>query len=262
MNTIVFVGERSKTFDVRWHMHESWELIFCTSGEGTFRFQDGKLLSYHTGDVVAIPPKVVHANSSDEGFTNIHLNLLEPSFPYQNPFKLQDENGSIYRAFVEARTYYASEKTKRELVLDSLGDLITSYILMFQSNSSFSETVEQIRTSILENYSNPEYALDEYIHMLPFHYDYLRKLFKKEMGISPLEFLTSLRMKKAERLLSTLGTSGYAIAEVAHMCGYENALYFSRVFRKYYGCPPTQFVSKQKEMHASDPGRTEVIHQG
>ena len=121
--------------------------------------------------------------------------------------------------------------------------------------------VEQIRSSILQNYTNSDYALDEYIRSLPFHYDYLRKVFKKEIGMSPLEYMTSLRMKNAERLLSTVWTSGYAIAEIAQMCGFENALYFSRVFKKYYGCSPTQFIRKQRETHPVDPGRTEVSEQ-
>lgn len=258
MNTIVFVGEHPKTFDVRWHTHETWELIYCTSGQGAFRFQDGRILPYHAGEIVAIPPKVIHANSSEEGFTNIHLNIREPSFPYRSAFKLMDENGSLHKVFAEARMYYTSDKSKRELVLASLGDLITSYLIVFLSNSEFTEPVEQIRNSILQNYTKPDYALDEFIRSLPFHYDYLRKVFKKEIGMSPLEYMTSLRMKNAERLLSSVWTTGYAIAEIAQMCGFENALYFSRVFKKYYGCSPTQFIKNQRQAYAVDPGRVEI----
>jgi AraC-like DNA-binding protein len=257
MNTIVFVGEHPKTFDVRWHTHETWELIYCTSGQGSFRFQDGRIIPYHAGEMVLIPPQEVHANSSEEGFTNIHLNISEPSFPYRSAFKIQDESGSLHKAFVEARLYYTSDKAKRELVLASLGELITSYLVVFRSNSEFTESVEMIRNSILQNYTNPEYALDEYIRSLPFHYDYLRKIFKKELGMSPLEYMTSLRMKNAERLLSTMWTSGYAVAEIAQMCGFDNALYFSRVFKKYFGCSPSQFVKTQREIYSVDPGRKE-----
>jgi AraC-like DNA-binding protein len=257
MNTIVFVGEHPKTFDVRWHTHETWELIYCTSGQGSFRFQDGRIIPYHAGEMVVIPPQEVHANSSEEGFTNIHLNISEPSFPYRSAFKIQDESGSLHKAFVEARLYYTSDKAKRELVLASLGELITSYLVVFRSNSEFTESVEMIRNSILQNYTNPEYALDEYIRSLPFHYDYLRKIFKKELGMSPLEYMTSLRMKNAERLLSTMWTSGYAVAEIAQMCGFDNALYFSRVFKKYFGCSPSQFVKTQREIYSVDPGRKE-----
>lgn len=258
MNSIVFVGEHPKTFDVKWHAHETWEFVYCTSGEGAFRFQDGRVLPYRTGELVAIPPGEAHANSSEHGFTNIHLNILEPSFPYRAAMKIRDEDGSLYKAFAEALNYYTSTKSKRELVLASLGELIVSYLIVFLSNSEFSGPVEKIRNSILQNYANADYALDEYIRTLPFHYDYLRKIFKKEIGMSPLEYLTSLRMKNAERLLSTMLTSGCAITKIAQMCGYENALYFSRVFKKYYGYSPTQFLKRLREIHAVDPAEAKA----
>ena len=258
MNTIIFVGEHPKTFDVRWHTHETWELIYCTSGQGAFRFQDDRVISYQAGEIVVIPPLLVHANSSEDGFTNIHLNLADPAFVFPMPIKIHDENNSFLKAFTEARMYYISDYNKKDLVLSALGDLIASYVVSFQSNTEFPETVEKIRHKILQNYTDPDFQLDEYIRTLPFNYDYLRKVFKKEMGISPLEYMTGLRMKNAERLLSIAWTSGHAISEIAHMCGYENALYFSRVFRKYYGCSPSKFIKKQQQIHLSDPGRKEL----
>lgn len=252
MNSIVFVGEHPKSFDVRWHTHEAWELVYCTSGQGTFQFQDGQEIFYQAGEVVVIPPNMVHANS-DEVFLNVYLNIMDPSFAYHNPFKLMDEEDSLYKAIMEAKRYYTSGKSKGELVLASLGELIVSYVIVFHSKSDHSESVEQIRNDILQNFTNTNYALDEFIHSLPFHYDYLRKIFKKEIGMSPLEYLTSLRMKNAERLLSTVWTSGCAVSEIAQMCGYENALYFSRVFKKYYGCSPTQYIKNQRENLPVDP---------
>ncbi len=259
MSTVIFVGEHPKTFDVRWHTHETWELIYCTSGQGAFRFQEGTVIPYHAGELVAIPPKVVHANSSEEGFTNIHLNLQDPSFSDTQAFKVQDENQNLYHTFVAARALYASDKVKKELVLSSLGELINSYVIMFSSSTEFSESVELIRQNIIQNYTNADYALDEYIASLPFHYDYLRRIFKKEIGMSPLEYMTSLRMKNAERLLTTHWMNGCAISEIARMCGYTNALYFSRVFKKYYGCSPTQFLQNKQKKHLVDPGRKEFL---
>lgn len=258
MNSIIFVGEHPKTFDVRWHTHEHWELVYCTSGEGAFRFESGSTIRYHAGELVVIPPKTVHANSSEEGFTNIHMTIADPSFPYREAFRLGDEDGSLRYAFTQARLYYTSDKKKRELVLAALGDLITSYIMVCRSNSEFSEPVSQICSSIQRNYTDPDYALDAFIRELPFHYDYLRKLFKKEVGMSPLEYMTSLRMKNAERLLTTFWTSGYTISEIGQMCGFENALYFSRVFKKYYGCSPSKFAQTHREVYTIDPGRTEM----
>lgn len=259
MNTILFVGEHPKTFDVRWHTHEHWELVYCTSGEGSFRFQNGSIINYQAGEVVAIPPRVVHTNSSSEGFTNIHLTMSDPSFPYKTAFRIvDDEDGYVKSAFAQARSFYMGDVKNRELVLAALGDLITSYMIVCRTNTEFSDPVEKIRASIRRNYSRTDFALDEVIREMPFHYDYLRKLFKKEVGVSPLEYMTSLRMKSAETLLTAMWTNEYTISEIARMCGFDDALYFSRVFKKHYGCSPTSFAKKRGETHRADPSRSEL----
>ncbi len=245
MNTILFVGEHSKTFDVQWHAHEHWELVYCTGGEGTFRFESGTFLNYREGDVVAIPPREVHTNVSQEGFTNIHVRMEDPSFPYKSPFRVADDlDRHLQMAFEHAQYYALTDIKKRELVLSALGELITSYMIVFRSNAEFSQPVEQIRNIILRDFARTDFALDEAIQAMPFHYDYLRKLFKKEMGMTPLEYLTRLRMKKAENMLAAM-SHDYSVAEIAQLCGYDDALYFSRVFKKSFGCSPSAFAKKR-----------------
>ena len=125
----------------------------------------------------------------------------------------------------------------------ALGDLIAGYMVVYHSNNAYSAPVDQLRSIIINHYAEADFALDEAIRSQPFHYDYLRKLFKKEMGITPLEYLTDLRMKKAEIMLSSLWTRDYSVSEIAELCGFDNALYFSRVFRKRFGCSPTQYAA-------------------
>ena len=260
MNTILFVGEHPKTYDVRWHTHDHWELVYCTSGKGAFCFQNGTVMSYQAGEVVVIPPREVHANSSSEGFTNIHITMSDPSFPYKTAFRIvDDEEGNVKMAFLQAKYYYMGDVKNAELVLAALGDLIVSYMIVCRSNAEFSEPVEKIRASIRRNYSRPDYALDEVLRSMPFHYDYLRKLFKKEVGVSPLEYMTALRMKSAETLLTAMWTNEYSVTEIAQMCGFADALYFSRVFKKHFGCSPSNYAAQKSKMHPKDPGRTEVL---
>ena len=75
MNDILFVGEHSRTFEVQWHTHECWELVYCTGGIGVFQLENGTQIHYREGEVVAIPPGARHANRSQEGFTNIHMQM-------------------------------------------------------------------------------------------------------------------------------------------------------------------------------------------
>lgn len=248
MNSILFVGEHLRTFDVQWHSHDYWELVYCTSGEGTFKFENGSILNYHEGEAVAIPPKELHANVSAGGFTNIHLTMADPSFTYRAAFRVSDDNGSHLKiAFSQAKYYYQSDIKNMELVLAALGELISSYMIVYRTNNDFSESVEWIRSEIIRNYSHCDFQLDATIHSMPFHYDYLRKLFKKEIGMTPLEYMTNLRMKKAETMLTAMWTRDYSVSEIAELCGYDDALYFSRVFKKHFGCSPSSFVKKNTE---------------
>ena len=248
MNNILFVGEHSKTFDVLNHSHDEWEFVYCSSGEGTFQFENGSTLHYSAGDAVAIPPRERHANVSKEGFTNIYLRMQDPSLPYRSAFRVEDDAaGHLKNAFTEAKFYYLADIKKRELVLAALGELITSYMIVYRSNSEFSRPVERIRAMIIERYPESNFQLDEAIRSMPFHYDYTRKLFKKEVGMTPLEYMTGLRMKKAELMLSTMWSGDYSIAEIGALCGFEDALYFSRVFKKHFGCSPSAYAKNVRK---------------
>ncbi len=248
MSNILFVGEHSCLYyHVQWHSHEYWELVYCTGGQGTFQFENGSTIHYHEGEAVAIPPNERHTNTSQDGFTNLHLTMECPSFANHNPFRVSDDEGSLKQAFTQAKYYYLSDIKKRELVLNALGELIASYMVVFSSNNDFSEPVDKIRTTIIRNFTQPDFALDEAVRQMPFHYDYLRKLFKKETGLTPLEYMTNLRMKKAETMLSAMWSKEWSVSEIAQMCGFEDALYFSRVFKKYYGCSPSNYAKNGRK---------------
>jgi len=67
---------------------------------------------------------------------------------------------------------------------------------------------------------------------------YLRKIFEKKLGVSPKEYMISLRMEYAKQLLSS-GEVG--VAEVAQMCGYAEPCHFSREFKKRFGTSPKNY---------------------
>lgn len=253
MNNIIFVGRQLRTYSVMQHFHDDWELVYCTSGQGEFVFEQGDPIKYKKGDCIAIPPKVRHINHSEEGFTNIYLNISEATLPYRQAKKIVDETErQIYRSFAEASYYFNSDIPNKELVLSALGSLIVSYLIVFLGKNNSSEVVEEIRKNILQNFSDVNYELDKYLKSLPFSYDYLRKLFKKETGITPHEYLTRTRMNAAKMLLSGTSRYDYSISETSEMCGFSEPLYFSRVFKKRFGCSPTQYaqnaeISKSKK---------------
>lgn len=248
MNSILYVGTVPQTQEGDWHSCEHWELLYCVAGEGTFRLESGLTVSCRRGEAAAIPPGETYRVSEGAGQSAIYLTMEAPAFPYKSAFVVaDDERGHMGAAFEQARYYYASDLKRHELVLAALGELIASYMIVFRDNREFSVAVEDIRSGIIRNFANPAFQLDREIRQMPFNYDYLRKLFQKEMGQTPLKYMIDLRMKKAKSMLAAAWTREYSVAEVAESCGFGDALYFSRVFKKYYGCSPTEFVKRRRE---------------
>lgn len=73
---------------------------------------------------------------------------------------------------------------------------------------------------------------------------YLTKLFRRYAGITPLRFLTDLRIQAAARLLRTTEMS---VAEVGDRVGYPDPYYFSRVFKNSKGLSPQSYRSQRVE---------------
>lgn len=67
---------------------------------------------------------------------------------------------------------------------------------------------------------------------------YFSHAFKQRMGIPPMQFLNHLRIEKAKEFLTA---NSMSVATVARLVGYEDPLYFSRVFRKSTGIAPHMF---------------------
>ncbi len=72
-----------------------------------------------------------------------------------------------------------------------------------------------------------------------FTQEYLSKIFKKKVGLTPIKHLTKLRMNQAKLLLKN--HSNLEIQKVAEMVGYNNAYYFSRAFKSYSGMQPSEY---------------------
>ena len=66
--------------------------------------------------------------------------------------------------------------------------------------------------------------------------------FKQTTMKSPMQYILSIRINNA---ISLLETTDYNITEIATIIGYDNPLYFSRIFKKQTGLSPSDFRKKQ-----------------
>ncbi len=93
-------------------------------------------------------------------------------------------------------------------------------------------------TRFLQEHLTEEISLSvlaEEFHLNP---QYISQLFKSEIGVNFLTYLTNLRMERAKKLLLTTALS---IAEVSEQSGYADYRVFTKVFKKTEGITPSQY---------------------
>lgn len=250
MNKIIYAGKHLLTLSVVRHAHSSWELVYCTSGSGQFTFDDG-VLPYAKGDIVVIPPYLPHSNTSTDGFTNIHINLTDTNLPFKHPAIVKDDaNQFIYYTVNAVYYHFNSDPERKRLLLPAYGDLLFGYLTASQKVHPISKIVEEIESTIIQCYPDCNFELDTYLQSFPFSYDYLRKLFKKEIGVTPHQFLSDKRLQTAADMLSFGYSGNNNIAEISQLCGFREPLYFSRMFKKKFGVAPSFYLEAQK--HGSE----------
>ncbi|NOW06228.1 response regulator transcription factor [Clostridium beijerinckii] len=91
---------------------------------------------------------------------------------------------------------------------------------------------------IEDNYYSNELSINYISNKLEVTSSYLSKLLKKETGLSFIDYLTKIRIKKAMYIMEDPAVKIYDVAELV---GYSNQHYFCRAFKKVVGVSPTEY---------------------
>ncbi|MBO6158730.1 MAG: AraC family transcriptional regulator [Firmicutes bacterium] len=99
---------------------------------------------------------------------------------------------------------------------------------------------ERIRTSLglIHQSFGEDLSMEQLAQEAHLSESRFRALFKEQTGVSPKEYLTSLRISRARMLLEQTGQS---LGEIAAAVGYPDQLYFSRIFRERVGISPSEY---------------------
>ncbi|WP_018752898.1 helix-turn-helix domain-containing protein [Paenibacillus sanguinis] len=99
--------------------------------------------------------------------------------------------------------------------------------------------IQQAMTYI-EDHLNESISRSELADIAGIHPDHFSRMFKKQTGTSPKEYITRLRMEKAKSLLAK---SPASIMEVARSVGFEDPYHFSRRFKQMVGIAPSAYMA-------------------
>jgi len=159
-------------------------------------------------------------------YFNVHVRMAI-GFPVNDPFDLDDSYLAAQQIFRE---------TSRRRPLAFFGQRIESEGRLNYKQQAIANVQEYIRHNL-----DKKLSLHDMAAIFNFSPNYLSQLFAKYSGEGLVEYITSERIKAAKEMLKK-GTG--PIYEIAEKLGFENAFYFSKVFKKVEGISPREFLRR------------------
>lgn len=135
--------------------------------------------------------------------------------------------------------YEYLEKISQVKQLDKLSEWLTKIVERFIEctisikNVKNRDLIYKSMDYIRNNYSE-DICLKEVAHQVGLSPNYLSSLFKEEVGMTYNTYLNRVRIENSKHLLK----KGYALVKVAHMVGFNDQSYYSKVFKKVENTTP------------------------
>lgn len=259
INPLVVGFERCKKNKAKIKSNKACYIIhYVLSGKGSIKTED-RNYELSEGDLFLLPP---HSNA-----------VYEPKREDPWSYIWIELNGSSVKIILDATSYNATnfifkdgeERYLKQVLIEMIHEdslsteaseslLIISYIFKVFSflvkhypkseNVNITkkeETIKKIERYLYIHYSDTNLSIGNVAEEFSFSQSYITRLFKSQTGITPIQYVDELRMKKAIELLSH---HSLTIDQIAEAIGYKNQFYFTKRFKKYYGMPPSKYKQK------------------
>lgn len=103
--------------------------------------------------------------------------------------------------------------------------------------------IDEITQNIIDNITNSNFDVEMLAKEVGMSRSQLYRKTKAVLGLSPIDYINTLKFQKSVEMLKT---GKYRISEIAYELGFSDARYFSSSFAKRFGVPPSSFVSHEK----------------
>lgn len=229
------------------------QIIYIASGRAYFYFNDNENYQEVTaGNIVVYKPKdrqkyVYYGVDKTEAywihFTGYEAKKLLKQYDFWGEKRVYEVGyNEIYsrvfnKIISEIQRHAFGYQESAVLLFRYLLMQLYRYNLEHQHQAAVPKEIKAACSYFQKNYMH-QISIDQYareLHMTP---SWFIKLFKKHMEIPPLHYLLRIRMDNARILLEN---TTYSITEISTLIGYDNALYFSRLFKKYCGQSPAAY---------------------
>ncbi len=247
-------------------LHEA-VVAMCLAGRGWIKNMDSPerpRVPVTPGEILVVPPDTPHSYGADEQDPWTHLwfhasgarlnNLLQELGVAGGPYKGRLSNMAIVRDSLHRINELRRSGCGRAVLLESaaLGELVLARLhaesCLLPATAGAVNRIERppaekIRKleriiAILQENVRKDFSLAGVAESCHVSESWLYHTFQERTGFSPMGFVIHLRLQEACRLLAT---TNQKLQEIAASVGYSDPFYFSRLFKKHLGLPPSQY---------------------
>lgn len=185
-------------------------------------------------DMYELPYEVAAGEMDAEMLRRMCENYPELQLPASNPISY--DNSTRFASYVQR--YNALSIANRMEIRGSILLLVSRFLKNAQlrqwgSDERMKKVLKYIHTNLTE-----EITIEQLADMSCVTKPYFIRLFKNEMGISPIQYINQKKIEKAQLLLVTEKMS---IKAIAYTVGFNDHSYFSRLFHKLTGRSPQEY---------------------
>lgn len=261
--TAKLLNVASSRYDGEWnslpHTHDHLELFYIVGGKGQFLIRD-QLHPVNANNLVIINPNVTHTEVSlnaqpleyivlgIEGITLAGSDTSDQQFNILDHYESVEISGclrNILREMEQKNTGYEDVcQAYMEILVIRLMRSISLEVPSETQALSGNRQCAAIRRYIDLHFKEP-LTLDQLSNEIHINKYYLAHTFKREYGISPINYMISRRIEESKYLLAETDLS---LSQIAQMLGFSSQSYFSQVFHRTQGISPKEY--RQQLTHA------------
>lgn len=221
------------------HRHDFYEFVYYDEGSGTSTYND-TTFSFQKGNYLFINPNDPHSEHHIKTPKVVCIGFQDEPFGLTTKHYF-DDDGTIAMFVERIKKEY---QKKQNYYYDMIKSIVKEIVITLQRKADRTQPPDFSLKPIID-YINAYYMTPLDIKALAeqscYSIDHFRRIFKKQTGFNPKEYILRLRFDHAKKLLTT---TNERLQDVAVNCGFEYYSQFSLFFKGKVKMSPAEYRKK------------------
>ncbi|MDB5085671.1 MAG: AraC family transcriptional regulator [Bacilli bacterium] len=256
-------SKKNESWNMRkYHYHDCYEIYYLLNGDRRY-YIENRSYDVKKGSILFINKNNIHKtmNSENAGHERIliyfsdqmihqfdsqdidflmspfhrnnkmlELNMQEQNYVESLLFQMQNEHAGVARP---GRSMYFQTLLVQLLLFSARKMMDEPKVSLNLMNAKIAEIIAYINENSMNRLSL--HSISEKFHISPF---YFSRLFKQTTGFTFTEYITTLRIRDAQRLIRE---SGHKIIQISEQVGFSNISHFNRKFKQVTTMCPLEY---------------------